>query len=208
MEFTYADNTPNRYQIVGLVSDARVNDIRETAPPLIYFPIAQNVGNPDGLELRTAADPQWVAAQARQAVADVDSTIPIVRTATLNEAVRDNLTQPRLIARLTTIFGILALALACLGIYGVMSYSKQRRTSEIGVRLALGSTRPSVLWMVVRETLALAGAGVFVGLVLAMAGMRMVASFLFGLSSEDPSVMVMAISLLVLASAVAGFVPA
>jgi predicted permease len=208
LEFSYADNSPNRYQIIGLVSDARVNDIRETAPPLIYFPIAQNVGNPDGLELRTAADPHWVAAQARQAVADVDPRIPIVKIATLNEAVRDNLTQPRLIARLTAIFGILALALACLGLYGVMSYSMQRRTSEIGVRLALGSTRPSVLWLVVRETLALAGAGVTVGLALAVAGMRMATSFLFGLSPEDPSVIAMAISLLLVASAVAGFVPA
>jgi predicted permease len=207
-EFSYADNSPNRYQIIGLVSDARVNDVREAAPPLIYFPIAQNVGDPDGLELRTAADPQWVAAQARQAIADVDPRIPIVKIATLNEAVRDNLTQPRLIARLTAIFGLLASALACLGLYGVMSYSMQRRTSEIGVRLALGSTRPSVLWLVVRETLALAGAGVTVGLALSLAGMRMATSFLFGLSPEDPTVIVVAISLLLLASAVAGFVPA
>jgi ABC-type lipoprotein release transport system permease subunit len=208
LEFSYADNSPNRYQIVGLVSDARVNDIRETAPPLIYFPIAQNVGNIDGLEVRTAADPHWVAAQARQAIADVDPRIPIVNIATLNEEVRDNLAQPRLIARLTAIFGILALALACLGLYGVMSYSMQRRTSEIGVRLALGSTRPSVLWLVVRETLSLAGAGAAVGLALALAGMRMATSFLFGLSPEDPSVIAMATGLLLLASAVAGFVPA
>ncbi len=208
MEFSGADNSPDRYQIIGIVSDARVNDIRETAPPLIYFPIAQNVGDPDGLELRTAADPHWVAERARQAVTDVDPRIPIVQIIPLNEAVRDNLAQPRLIARLTAIFGILALALACLGIYGVMSYSTQRRTSEIGVRLALGSTRPSVLWLVVRETLVLAAAGVGVGLVLALGGMRMATSFLFGLSPEDPSVIGIAIGLLLLASAVAGFIPA
>jgi predicted permease len=208
LTFSYADDEPNRCQIIGVVSDARVNDIREAAPPIIYFPIEQNAGNIDGLEVRTAADPHWVAAQARQAIADVDPRIPVVNVATLNEEVRDNLTQPRLIARLTTIFGILALTLACLGLYGVMSYTMQRRTSEVGVRLALGSTRAAVLWLVMRETLLLAGFGAVVGLMMAIAGMRMATSFLFGLSPNDPSIIALATGLLLLASAVAGFVPA
>jgi len=208
MEFSYVDNEQNRYQIVGFVSDARVNDIREDPPPIIYFPINQNVGNIDGLEVRTMADPQWVAGQARQAIADVDARIPIVNVAPLKEEVQNNLTQPRLIARLTTIFGILALALACLGLYGVMSYLMQRRTSEVGVRLALGSTRPAVLWLVIRETLLLAGFGTVMGLALSIVGMRMVTSFLFGLSPEDPLTIALATALLLLASALAGFVPA
>jgi predicted permease len=208
LAFSYADDETKSHQIIGIVSDARVNDIRETAPPIIYFPIEQNVGDIDGLEVRTAADPHWVAAQARQAIADVDPTIPIVNVVTLNEEVKDNLTQPRLIARLTTIFGILALTLACLGLYGVMSYTVQRRTSEVGVRLALGSTRPAVLWLVMRETLLLAGLGAVVGLAMAIAGMRMARSFLFGLSPDDPSIIALATGLLLLASAVAGFVPA
>jgi predicted permease len=206
--FSYADDEPNRCQIIGVVSDARVNDIREAAPPILYFPIEQNAGNIDGLEVRTAADPHWVAAQAREAIADVDPRIPVVNVATLNEAVRDNLTQPRLIARLTTAFGILALTLACLGLYGVMSYTMQRRTSEVGVRLALGSTRLAVLWLVMRETLLLAGVGAVVGLAMAIAGMRMATSFLFGLSPDDPLIIALATGLLLLASAVAGFVPA
>jgi predicted permease len=208
MQFSYADNDSGRYQIIGVVSDARVNDIREAAPPIIYFPIAQNVGNIDGLEVRTSADPNWVAAQARQAIADVDPRIPIVNVATLNDEVRDNLTQPRLIARLTTLFGILALTLACLGLYGVTSYMMQRRTSEIGVRLALGSRRAAVLWLVVRETLSLAGFGAMIGLLLAVAGMRMATSFLFGLSPDDPLIIAMAVGSLMLACAVAGFIPA
>ena len=208
LEFSYSDDEPGQYQIVGVVSDARVNDIREVAPPIIYFPIAQNAGNIDGLEVRTAADPNWLIAQARQAVGDVDPRIPIVNVVTLNEEVRDNLTQPRLIARLTTIFGILALGLACLGLYGVMSYTMQRRTSEVGVRLALGSTRPAVLCLVIRETLLLAGFGVVVGLALAVAAMHMATNFLFGLSPDDPPIIALATGLLLLASAVAGFVPA
>ena len=208
LRFSYADNERDLFQVVGVVSDARVNDIREPAPPLIYFPIAQNIGNIDGLEVRTADDPHWVAAQTRKAIADVDPRIPIVSIATLDEAVRDNLAQPRLIARLTSIFGVLALVLACLGLYGVVSYTTQRRTSEIGVRLALGSTRRSVLWLVIRETLLLAGIGATAGLVLATAGMHMVSSFLFGLSPEDPPIIALATGLLLLASVLAGFVPA
>jgi predicted permease len=207
-EFSYADSGPSRYRIVGVVSDARVNDIREIAPPIIYFPIAQNVGNIDGLEVRTAADPHWVAAQARQAIIDVDPRIPIVNVSTLNEEVNDNLSQPRLIARLTSIFGVLALTLACLGLYGVMSYTMQRRTSEIGVRLAMGSTRRAVLWLVIRETLLLSGLGAVVGLAMALGGMRMATSFLFGLSPDDPAIITTATGLLLLASAAAGFVPA
>jgi ABC-type antimicrobial peptide transport system permease subunit len=89
-----------------------------------------------------------------------------------------------------------------------MSYTMQRRTGEIGVRLALGTARSSVLWLVIRETLLLAGAGAATGLALAIAGMHMVTSFLFGLSPEDPPVIALAIALLLLASALAGFVPA
>ncbi len=138
-----------------MVADARVNDIREAAPPMVYFPIAQAPGNIDGLEIRTMADPQWIAPQVRQAVAAVDHRIPIIDIITLNEEVKNNLTQQRLIARLTSIFGLLALGLACLGLYGVMSYIVERRTSEIGVRLALGSTRSAVLRLVLKETLLL-----------------------------------------------------
>jgi macrolide transport system ATP-binding/permease protein len=208
LQFSYADNEPDRFQIVGLVADARVNDIREEAPPIIYFPVAQNPGNIDGLEVRTEADPTWIATQARRVVTDVDPRIPIVSIATLNQQVQDNLAQPRLIARLTTIFGLLALGLACLGLYGVMSYSTERRTSEIGIRLALGSTRQMVLRLVIWETLRLAGCGAMAGLALAIVAMHMAASFLFGLSPEDPPTIALATGLLLLTSVAAGFIPA
>jgi predicted permease len=206
--FSYADTSSGFYEIVGVVADARVNDIREAAPPIIYFPIAQNPGNIDGLEIRTMAAPQWIAGQARQAVADVDHRIPVVHVSTLNEEVNDNLSQQRLIARLTAIFGLLALGLACLGLYGVMSYIVQRRTSEIGVRLALGSSRTNVLWLVLKETFALVSAGGLLGLVLSIAAMHLAAGFLFGLSPEDPVTMGSAAALLYLVSIAAGFFPA
>lgn len=208
LQFSYADNEPDQYQIVGLVADARVNDIREEAPPIIYFPIAQNPGNIDGLEVRIGADPEWIAAKTRRVVAGVDPRIPIVSVVTLNQEVQDNLAQPRLIARLTTIFGLLALGLACLGLYGVMSYSTQRRTSEIGIRLALGSSRQTVLQLVIWEALQLAGSGAIVGLALAIVAMNMATAFLFGLSPEDPPTIALATGLLMLTSAAAGLIPA
>ena len=206
--FSYSDNSQESFAIVGLVADARVNDIREAAPPVIYFPIAQAPGNIDGLEIRTMAEPQWIASKAREAVAAVDPRIPIVDITTLSEEVKNNLTQQRLIARLTSIFGLLALGLACLGLYGVMSYIVQRRTSEIGVRLALGSTRSAVLRLVLKETLLLITVGVLIGLALSIAAMHLATSFLFGLSAEDPTIIGGAVLLLFLVSMAAGFLPA
>jgi predicted permease len=206
--FYYRDDSANQFQIVGIVSDARVNDIREAAPPVIYFPIAQNPGNIDGLEIRTAAEPSWIAEQVRQAVASVDPRIPIVDISTVADEVQNNLAQQRLVARLTSIFGLLALALACLGLYGVMSYLVQLRTGEIGVRLALGSPRSAVLWLVLKETLSLITAGGLIGLALSVAAMHLATSFLFGLSPEDPAILASAAALLYLVSVVAGFLPA
>jgi predicted permease len=208
--FSYADDADAKdsYTVVGVVADARVNDIREAAPPVVYFPIAQAPGNIDGLEIRTMADPQWIATQARQAVAAVDHRIPIIDITTLSEEVKNNLTQQRLIARLTSIFGLLALGPACLGLYGVMSYIVERRTSEIGVRLALGSTRSAVLRLVLKETLLLITLGGLIGLALSIAAMHLATSFLFGLSPEDPATIGGALLLLLLVSVAAGFFPA
>jgi predicted permease len=206
--FSYTDNLQESYAIVGVVADARVNDIREAAPPVIYFPIAQAPGNIDGLEVRTMADPQWIATQARQAVAAVDHRITIIDITTVTEEVKNNLTQQRLIARLTSIFGLLALGLACLGLYGVMSYIVERRTSEIGVRLALGSTRSAVLRLVLKETLLLITLGGLIGLALSIAAMHLATSFLFGLSPEDPATIGGALLLLLMVSIAAGLFPA
>jgi predicted permease len=206
--FHYPDDISAEFQIVGVVSDARVNDIREAAPPVIYFPIAQNPGNINGLEIRTVGEPKWIAEQIRHAVASVDNRIPIIDVTTLAEEVNENLTQERLVARLTSIFGLLALGLACLGLYGVMSYLVQLRTSEIGVRLALGSPREAVLWLIFRETLWLVTAGGIAGLVLSVAVMHLATSFLFGLSPQDPVMLASAAALLYLVAAVAGFLPA
>jgi predicted permease len=205
---SHPDNGPTHFEIVGVVTDARVNDIRAAAPPMAYFPISQHPGNLAGIDIRTAADPQWVENQVRRAIADVDYRLPIIEIIPLSEQVARNLAQERLITRVTTMFGLFALGLACLGLYGVMSYTVQRRTSEIGVRLALGSTRSAVLWLILKETLLVVSAGAVFGLILALLGTHLAVGFLFGLSPEDPATIALAAGLLFLVSMTAGFLAA
>jgi predicted permease len=206
--FGYDAANDHRFQIVGVVKDARVNDIRDRAPPMIYHSIAQDVIDAESLDVRTVADPSQLISQVRQAVRSVDPNLPIGGIATLAEQVRSNLTQQRLIARLTTIFGALALGLACLGLYGVMSYTVARRTSELGIRLALGSTRSRVLWVVLRESLIVIGAGILAGACLSVVGARLVSSMLYGLSPYDPLTLGSAAVLLLLISVASGLLPA
>jgi predicted permease len=206
--FGYDAANDHRFQIVGVVKDARVNDIRESAPPMIYHSIAQDVIDAESLDVRTVANPSQLISQVRQAVRNVDPNLPIGGIVTLAEQVSSNLAQQRLIARLTTVFGALALGLACLGLYGVMSYTVARRTSELGIRLALGSTRSRVLWVVLRESLIVIGAGILVGAGLSLAATRLVSSMLFGLNPHDPLTLVAATVLLSLVSVASGALPA
>jgi predicted permease len=206
--FGYDAANDHRFQIVGVVKDARVNDIRESAPPMIYHSIAQDVIDAESLDVRTVADPSQLISQIRQAVRSVDPNLPIGGVTTLAEQVSSNLAQQRLIARLTTIFGALALGLACLGLYGVMSYTVARRTSELGIRLALGSTRSRVLWVVLRESLIVIGAGILVGACLSLAGTRLISSMLYGLSPHDPFTLAAAAVLLLSVSVASGLLPA
>ena len=206
--FGYDAANDRRFQIVGVVKDARVNDIRESAPPMIYHSIAQDVIDAESLDVRTVANPSQLISQVRQAIRNVDPNLPIGGIVTLAEQVSSNLAQQRLIARLTTIFGALALGLACLGLYGVMSYTVARRTSELGIRLALGSTRSRVLWVVLRESLIVIGAGILVGACLSFAGTRLVSSMLCGLSPHDPLTLAAAAVLLLLVSVGSSLLPA
>jgi predicted permease len=206
--FGYDEANDHRFQIVGVVKDARVNDIRESPPPVIYHSITQEVVDAESLDVRTAGDPSQLISQIRQAIRSVDPNLPIGGITTMAEQLSHNLAQQRLIARLTTIFGALALGLACLGLYGVMSYTVARRTSELGIRLALGSTRWRVLWVVLHESLIVIGAGIIVGACLSLVGTRLVSSMLFGLSPRDPLTLVVAAVLLLLVSVSSGLLPA
>lgn len=206
--FGYDATHDHRFQIVGVVKDARVNDIRETAPPMIYHSLAQDVIDVESLDVRTSGDPARLIPDIRQAVRSVDPNLPIGGITTVAEQLGNNLAQQRLIARLTAIFGALALGLACLGLYGVMSYTVARRTSELGIRLALGASRSTVLWLVLRQTLGVIGAGVAAGLLLSSLAGRTLTSLLFGLSPHDPETVFGAAAVLLLVSVGSGLRPA
>jgi ABC-type antimicrobial peptide transport system permease subunit len=138
----------------------------------------------------------------------VDDKLPIFGVTTMEEQLRANLNQERLIAQLVSFFGALALILACIGLYGVMAHGVSRRTNEIGIRMALGARGGNIAWMVLRETLYLVLAGLLIGVPAALLGARLIASQLFGLSAADPLTLIAAAIVLTLVALLAGYLPA
>jgi ABC-type antimicrobial peptide transport system permease subunit len=144
----------------------------------------------------------------RQTIHNVDRSLPISDVTTLDEQVGRSITNQRLVAQLSTFFGLLAVFLSCVGIYGLMSYVVTRRTNEIGLRMALGAERSHVLWLVMRESLWLVGLGVAIGVPAALAGDRLVSSMLYGLQASDPMSLLAGIGVLLAVAALAGYLPA
>jgi ABC-type antimicrobial peptide transport system permease subunit len=158
--------------------------------------------------VRAAGDPRWIVGEVRKAVHEADPNLPVNRVATLPEQIGVSLNQERLVAYLTSAFGILSLALASVGLYGVMSYAVARRTAELGIRMALGAHPSQVLWMVLRESLVLVGLGVAFGLPLVFAASRFLKEMLFGLAPGDSATVASATLVLVAVAAVASYLPA
>jgi ABC-type antimicrobial peptide transport system permease subunit len=144
----------------------------------------------------------------RQTVAEIDPAVPVLSLLTLEQQIDDQLKQERLFARLSTAFGLLALVLASVGLYSVRSYSVSRRTSEIGVRMALGATRGEIVTLVMRETAALTAVGIVLGLAVGYAVTGLIRSMLFGLEPHDPATFAGAAVVLAAVSAAAGYLPA
>jgi predicted permease len=196
-------------EVVGVVKDAKYMDLEEKQMPAAFYPHSQH--HPHFLfnfVARYTGNPKLLFPEIRKAVAEIDPNLPVGDVTTLAQVVDDNVSNKRLIAQLSTIFGILAAFLACIGIYGVMSYGITRRTNEFGIRMALGAERCHVLWVVLRETLWLVVAGVAIGLVLALAAGRLVESALFGLKSDDPLAVGLAMLLMIAVALLAAYVPA
>jgi predicted permease len=206
--YGYDAENPRQFQIVGVIKDSRVNDVREEVPPMSFHSLSQNAVDVESLNVRTFGDPAPLVAQIREAVRGVDPKLPIASSSTVANVVSEGLWAYRLIARLASIFGGLALALACLGLYGVMSYTVARRTAELGIRFALGATRASVLSLIFRNVLFVVGAGLLLGLALSFASVRAVSSMLFGLSPYDPLTIVGAAAVLTIVAILAGLRPA
>jgi predicted permease len=196
-------------EVIGVIPDKKYRDLRETPPPQAYFP-SLAVSNIRGMTVyvRTHGDPRQFEDALRERLRLFDPHVAVVDLQTLDEQIGFSLRTERLIASLSAIFGGLATLLAVIGLYGVMAYMVQRRTREIGIRIALGAARSNVVAMVMREVIFLLGAGLAAGTALALALADLIRSQLFGLSARDPFTFIGSAIVLTLAAGLAGFIPA
>jgi len=201
--------TPPELEIVGVVRDARVNALREAAPRLVFRPLAQGPREyATSVEVRVVGAREPVTAALRNAIRQVDPMLPVRDIVPLSDLLERGLTSERLVARLAGSFGVLALLLAAIGLYGVMGYSVSRRTNEMGVRLALGASPAGVRLLVLRESLMTSAAGVVLGLALLLPVQGVTGRLVYGVSPRDPATVVLGTALLLAVTAVAAFVPA
>ena len=201
--------TKTDIQIVGVAGDTKYENMREEIPYELYIPSEQK-GFADGVTIyvRAQGDPTRMFNSLRTAVREVDATVPMYDLRTLDDQMEISLLTERLLATLSSVFGCLATLLATLGLYGVMAFMVARRTREIGIRMALGAGQSSVLWMVLRETLTLAGLGVAIGLAGAYAATRLIQAQLFGVAPTDLLTVAAASLGIAAVTALAGYVPA
>jgi predicted permease len=195
-------------EIVGVVGDARVMTVREEAQPMLYFPFDTTPPYAGSMHVRTTANPDVTAAELRRAIREMEPKLPVDRATPIGTLAAGTLRQDRLVARLTMVLGVLALALSCLGLYGLMSYAVKQRTAELGIRFALGAPRTRVLWMVLRESLLLMLAGAVIGVPLVLAAARLLGTLLYGIDGTDPVTIAIATLILFTVGALSGYLPA
>lgn len=200
----------DEFEIVGVAEDALIFSLKEERRPVAYFPYLQSA-RPSGqmtYEIRASGNPLDLASSVRQIVRQVDSRIAIhdlkTQGAHIDQAISSEIT----LARLCAVFAALALVIACVGLYGTVSFNVARRTNEIGIRTALGAPRGRIIWMILRDVLTMAGAGLAIGIPLVLAGSRYVKSFLYGVEPNDPAAIAMAVAVLFASGLFAGFIPA
>jgi macrolide transport system ATP-binding/permease protein len=202
--------TARDMEIVGVAKNASYGSLKREIPPVIYLPFNQGTPLPNEMmfALRTAGDPLAFVNTVREVVHQADAHLPVSHVHTQQSEIDNQVRQETILAELCTGFAILALTIACVGLYGTISYTVARRTGEIGIRMALGAQRVPVLWMVLREVLALAVIGLAISLPVALGTSKFVESFLFGMKPNDPLALGLAVVILLLAALLAGGIPA
>ena len=197
------------FEVIGVVKDAKYVSLDESPEPAAYYLYSQVLHHfYYDFEVRYSGDPHAIIAEVRSGGASVDAGLPLVYQGTLAEQVDRSVASQSLIARLSTFFGFLAVFLASIGIYGLMSYGVGRRTNEIGIRVALGAPRSRVFWMILRDGLLFAGTGLVLGVPIALAAGQLVSGMLFGIEPADPATMAVAATLLAVLNVAAGYLPA
>ena len=211
------------FEIVGIIADAKYNNPRDDYRPMFFRPLTQKNANlkertaitgenrslyPNSITVQFVGDSAALESMARRTLANINPDLTIEDFHSLDYQVADNFNQERLITRLTSLFGLLALALASVGLYGITSYSVARRTGEIGLRMALGANRHDVVVMVLRRAILLVALGLAIGIPVALVGGRLMSSQLYGVRTYDPLTLGGAVLVLSAAAALAGFIPA
>src|SRR5579864_2513626 len=197
------------YEIVGVISDTKYNDLRGQTPPMTFAPASQFPGQGPwtSIMIRSNLSSAEVAAAAKRLIAERHPDV-VTQFSDFQSEIRDGLVEERLMATLSGFFGLLAVLLAVVGLYGVISYIVAMRKNEIGIRMAVGATRGNVIGIIVRQTLVLLALGVGIGVVLALAAVRSAASLLFGLQPNDPLTFAGVSALLITIALIASFLPA
>ena len=201
-------NSTESIEVIGVVKDAKFGNLTEDIKPIAFYPHAQLPDVLGNLVVRFSGPASAVVPQVRQTIKQVNPNLPIDDVVSLSDHVGRSLVQQKLVARLGAFFGLLALLLACVGLYGVMSYGVARRTNEIGIRMALGAQRRSVLWLVLREALVLVVIGLVVGVLASLVVTKTAASLLYELKPNDPLTIAMATAVLMAVALLAGYLPA
>jgi predicted permease len=210
------------FEIAGIVEDAKYRDVRQPAEPMFFLPIAQTVEYEDarlasyqrwslfidGIQLRVSGSVAGVRPAIERAIAEIDPNLTVLRIRPLEQYVDVQLDSPRLLARLTTLYGVLALVLACVGLYGVTAYTVTRRTPEIGVRMALGATRGHVILTVCSQALTPIVAGIMVGVPAATFGGSVISSQLYGVDGWNGLIVAVAAITLTACAILAAVIPA
>lgn len=197
-------------KVIGISGNAKYSDLRTDPPPTLYLDYAQENDAPDGVtfEIKTATNPLSIVPEVRKAIGSIDKNLPLIEVRTQKQQISATLVQEKAFSALTTAFGILALVLASIGVYGVMAYNVARRVNEIGIRLALGAQARQILSMILREGLLLAISGVVIGAIAALGLTRLIAAMLYGVTPTDPIIMVAAALLLLAVALFSAFLPA
>jgi predicted permease len=206
-----AGRDPRDMEIVGVAREARYGGLKREVPPVVYIPYSQGsqkIVAGETFYLRTSGDPLSYANTVREIVHRADARVPVTSIKTQAGQIDDTISQEIAFAKLGAAFAILALAIACVGLYGTLSYNVARRTNEIGIRMALGAKRVGVIGMVLREVLAMVLLGLAVGVPVALATSKFVRSFLYGMKPNDPLALAAAVAAMLAAALVAGYAPA
>jgi ABC-type antimicrobial peptide transport system permease subunit len=199
---------PDQKLVVGVVKDVKIHGIEGPNLYIDYLPYSQSGWGFGDFEVRYMDNFGAVAKEVQQAIHAINRNLPITNVMTMDAQVARSYTNQTIIAELSSFFGLMAVFLSCIGLYGLMSYMVSRRTNEIGVRMALGASRTEVRWRVLREVIVWLAAGIALGLPVMLGGARLAAKMLYGLSGTDPLSLTAAVGVLLIAGLIAGYLPA